>query len=52
MSGLTTNTVPGRMRAGIWKVSDLPAPVGMTPMQSRPPITVVMIFSWPGRKSS
>ncbi len=52
MSGLTTSTVPGSMRAGIWNVSDFPAPVGMTPMQSRPPITVAMIFSWPGRKSS
>jgi hypothetical protein len=45
MSGLTTSTVPGRMRAGIWYVSDLPAPVGMTPMQSRPASTVAMIFS-------
>jgi len=33
-------------------VSDFPAPVGMTPMQSRPASTVSMIFSCPGRKSS
>ena len=36
ISGEITSTAPGRSRAGIWKVSDLPAPVGMTPMQSRP----------------
>ena len=45
ISGLSTSTVPGRMRAGIWNVSDLPAPVGMTPMQSRPASTAAMIFS-------
>ena len=48
MSGLTTSTVPGRRRAGIWKVSDLPAPVGMTPMQSRPPSTASMMLLLPG----
>ena len=52
MSGLTTRTVPGRSRAGIWNVSDFPAPVGMTPMQSRPESTVAMIFSCPGRNSA
>jgi len=36
-------------QAQIWKVIDLPAPVGMTPTQSRPSRTVEMIASWPGR---
>jgi hypothetical protein len=33
-------------------VSDFPAPVGMTPTQSRPASTVPMIFSCPGRNSA
>src|SRR6266568_1928269 len=51
MSGDTTSVVPPRTRAGIWYVSDLPAPVGMTPMQSRPANTASMMGAWPGRNS-
>src|SRR6266702_2078013 len=51
MSGDTTSVVPPRTRAGIWYVSDLPAPVGMTPMQSRPASTASMMGAWPGRNS-
>ena len=52
MSGDTTNTVPSMMRAGIWNVSDLPAPVGITAMQSSPARTASMTSCWPGRNSS
>jgi hypothetical protein len=51
MSGEITSTGPGSILAGTWNVSDLPAPVGMTPMQSRPASTVSMIFRCPGRNS-
>ncbi len=52
MRGERTSTVPGRRRAGIWKVSDLPAPVGMTAMQSRPRRTASITRRWPGRNAS
>jgi len=52
MSGERTRTGPSRIFAGIWKVRLLPAPVGMSPMQSRPASTASMIFRWPGRNSS
>ena len=50
ISGETTSTAPGSSRAGTWKVSDLPAPVGMTAMQSWPASTASITSSWPGRK--
>ena len=51
MSGEITSTVPGMSFAGSWNVSDLPAPVGITPMQSRPETTASMILRCPGRNS-
>ena len=38
-----TSVVPPSKRAGSWYVSDLPAPVGITPIQSRPDSTASMI---------
>ena len=43
ISGDTTNVTPPMRRAGIWYVTDFPAPVGITPRQSRPAITAWMI---------
>ena len=39
-SGDTTIAVPGRTKAGTWKQSDLPAPVGMTASAEVPAIKV------------
>ncbi len=50
ISGETTSVRPPSSRAGIWYVTDLPAPVGITPRQSRPAITAWMISSCPARK--
>src|SRR6185503_1967151 len=51
ISGESTSTVPLRILAGTWKVSDLPAPVGITPMQSCPASTASMMVRCPGRNS-
>ncbi|OJT21952.1 hypothetical protein BO221_24710 [Archangium sp. Cb G35] len=50
-SGETTTVVLGSSRAGSWKVSDLPAPVGITPSTSSPSSSASMISCWPGRSS-
>ncbi len=51
MSGETTIAMPGRCSAGIWNVSDLPPPVGMSTNASPPPMTCSTISRWCGRNS-
>ena len=46
-------TVPwGKRRAGIWKHTDFPAPVGMMASTSFPAEIVSMISFWTGRNVS
>src|SRR5437879_8665242 len=46
MSGDTTSVRPGAMRAGSWKQSDFPAPVGSTASTLRPASSGPSTFSW------
>jgi hypothetical protein len=52
MSGLTTTVSPGSTRAGTWKQSDFPPPVGMITIVSRPSSTASTACSCPGRNAS
>ncbi len=51
ISGETTSVSPGSSRAGNWKHSDLPPPVGITASTSRPAMASRMMSIWPGRNS-
>ena len=50
--GDTTTVSPSMTRAGIWKQSDLPEPVGITVSAWRPPSSASITASWPGRNPS
>ena len=50
ISGVMTRQIPSIANAGIWKVIDLPPPVGMSPSVSFPAQTEQMISSCKGRK--
>ena len=47
-----TTVSPSMTRAGIWKQSDLPDPVGITVSACRPPRSASITASWPGRNPS
>ena len=49
-SGLMTRQMPGRAKAGTWKVMDLPPPVGISASVSVPANTLRITSSCPGRK--
>ena len=51
-SGETTTVRPPLTRAGTWKQSDLPEPVGITASTWRPASRPSTTCSWPGRKRS
>ena len=50
IKGEITSVTPPKHRAGIWKQSDLPPPVGITTSPSRPETMSVMTSSWPSKK--
>lgn len=50
MRGETTRVMPSMARAGSWKQSDLPEPVGMTTTASPPAMIASMGSRWPGLK--
>jgi hypothetical protein len=49
MSGEITRASPSRTRAGAWKQTDLPPPVGSTSSESRPLTTASIASRWRGR---